>query len=109
MKNDIHPKYHEKLTVTCSCGAVLTTGATQENIDTEICSSCHPLYTGKKKTLDSTGRVDRFKKMAQKAEEKKNLAKKREEDKQKKEQVTAKEASQKTEKETPKETSDSEK
>lgn len=76
MKKNIHPEYHPNATITCSCGAVLTTGATQKEMVVEICSQCHPLYTGKKKTLDSTGRVDRFKKIAEKTAAKKDAAKK---------------------------------
>ena len=76
MKKDIHPKFYAEATITCSCGAVLTTGATQEAMSIEICSQCHPFYTGKKKTLDTTGRVDRFKKLAEKSEAKKDAAKK---------------------------------
>lgn len=67
MKSGIHPKYFEKASITCACGAVLTTGSTVETMSIEICSNCHPLYTGKKKTIDSTGRVDRFKKLSEKA------------------------------------------
>lgn len=68
MKSGIHPTYFEKATVTCSCGAVLETGSTVEKMHTEICSQCHPFYTGKKKFIDTTGRVDRFKKLAEKSE-----------------------------------------
>lgn len=68
MKQGIHPNYFTKATITCSCGAVLETGSTVETMHTEICSQCHPLYTGKKKLIDTTGRVDRFKKLAEKSE-----------------------------------------
>jgi len=74
MKKGIHPTYHEKATITCSCGAVLTTGSTQEAMHVEICSQCHPFYTGKKKMIDTTGRVDRFKKLTEKAAGKKKAA-----------------------------------
>lgn len=67
MKPGIHPKYFEKAEVSCACGAVLTTGSTVETMSIEICSNCHPFYTGKKKTIDTTGRVDRFKKLSEKA------------------------------------------
>lgn len=76
MKTDIHPAYFEQTTITCSCGAVLTVGSAEKNLQTEICSQCHPFYTGKKKVIDSTGRVDRFKKMSERAEAKKAKAKK---------------------------------
>lgn len=66
MKKDIHPQYTQT-TITCSCGAQLQTGSTKADNTVEICSQCHPFYTGKKKVLDTTGRVDRFKKLAEKA------------------------------------------
>lgn len=76
MKKDIHPSYVLKATVSCVCGATMTTGSTSAELKTEICSNCHPFYTGKKKFVDATGRVDRFKKLAEKAEEaKKSLRK----------------------------------
>lgn len=67
MKKNIHPEYHDDAKVICSCGAVLETGATQKEMHVEICSQCHPFYTGKKKVIDTTGRVDRFKKLAERA------------------------------------------
>jgi len=71
MKSGLHPTYFQKSTITCSCGAVFETGSTVENMKTEICSQCHPFYTGKKKFIDATGRVDRFKKLAEKSAAKK--------------------------------------
>ena len=62
MKKDIHPKYG-KCVVKCVCGNVFETRATIPEINVEVCSVCHPAYTGKQKIVDSTGRVDRFKKM----------------------------------------------
>lgn len=62
MKAGIHPEYHKDVAVTCSCGNKFTTGSTVAVIDTEICSKCHPFYTGKQKLLDTRGNVDRFKK-----------------------------------------------
>jgi len=64
MKKDIHPKYNNKSEVTCACGAVFPVGSTIEKINVEICSQCHPFYTGNEKVLDTAGRVDRFKKRA---------------------------------------------
>lgn len=61
LKKDIHPKYG-KATVTCVCGETFETGSTKKDIRVEICSKCHPFYTGKQKLVDSGGRVDRFKK-----------------------------------------------
>lgn len=66
MKKEIHPKYFEKAKVICACGNSFTTGSTQEEIQVEICSMCHPFFTGKQKLIDDRGRVDRFKKMAEK-------------------------------------------
>ena len=64
MKKDIHPKYNNKSEVTCACGAVFLVGSTMDKINVEICSQCHPFYTGNEKVLDTAGRVDRFKKRA---------------------------------------------
>ena len=61
MKEGIHPKY-EAATVTCACGNVFETRSTKPTIRVEVCSKCHPFYTGKQKLVDSGGRVDRFKK-----------------------------------------------
>jgi len=59
MKEGIHPKY-EKATVTCTCGNTFETRSTKPEIKTEICSECHPFYTGKEKMMDTAGRVERF-------------------------------------------------
>ena len=61
MKENINPKY-EETTITCACGNVITTGSTKKDIRVEICSKCHPFFTGKQKLVDTGGRVDRFKK-----------------------------------------------
>ena len=61
MKKDIHPKYG-KATVRCACGETFTTGSTRGELTVEICSKCHPFYTGRQKLVDTGGRVDRFKK-----------------------------------------------
>jgi large subunit ribosomal protein L31 len=71
MKKDIHPKYYKEAKIVCACGNVITTGSTIPEMKVEICSACHPFYTGKKKMLDTTGRVERFKKMAELAAKKK--------------------------------------
>ncbi len=60
MKEGIHPKY-EQTTIRCACGNVIETGSTKKDIRVEICSKCHPFYTGKQKLVDTGGRVDRFK------------------------------------------------
>ena len=64
MKKDIHPKYNSASMVTCACGATFPVGSTMDKINVEICSQCHPFYTGNEKVLDTAGRVDRFKKRA---------------------------------------------
>ena len=61
MKDGIHPKY-EPTTITCACGNVIETRSTARDIKVEICSSCHPFFTGKQKLVDTAGRVERFKK-----------------------------------------------
>ncbi len=76
MKKDIHPKYYSDAQIICSCGNVIKTGSTVKVMKVEICSACHPFYTGKKKMMDTTGRVDRFKKLTEKTAEKKAAAKK---------------------------------
>ena len=60
MKEGIHPKY-EQTTIRCACGEVIETGSTKKDIKVEICSKCHPFYTGKQKLVDTGGRVERFK------------------------------------------------
>jgi len=64
MKKDIHPKYNLKAKATCACGAVFEVGSTLPEIKMEICSQCHPFYTGNEKIMDTAGRVERFKKRA---------------------------------------------
>ncbi len=59
MKDKIHPKY-EKVIVTCACGNTFETASTKSKITAEICSNCHPFYTGKQKILDTAGRVEKF-------------------------------------------------
>ena len=71
MKKDIHPKYHKKTKAKCSCGAVFEIGSTKEETETEICSQCHPFYTGKEKIIE-TGQVERFRKRLSKKKETKS-------------------------------------
>jgi len=66
MKEKIHPKYF-KTKANCACGAAFDIGSTKENIRVEICSKCHPLFTGKQKILDTEGRIEKFKKRMAKA------------------------------------------
>ena len=61
MKEGIHPNY-KPATISCACGAVWETGSTKQDIHVEVCSKCHPFYTGRQKLVDTGGRVDRFKK-----------------------------------------------
>ncbi len=68
MKKDIHPQY-EEATVHCSCGNTFTTRSTKKELHVELCSQCHPFYTGKQKLVDSGGRVDRFNKRLEKRAE----------------------------------------
>lgn len=70
MKTAIHPTYYNEATVVCVCGKTFVTGSTIPKIATEICSNCHPFYTGEKKFVDTTGRVDRFKKLTERAAKK---------------------------------------
>ena len=77
MKSDIHPKYYDKAKVTCSCGASFEVGATVPELKVEICSACHPLYTGNKKFVDTAGRLDRFKTRLEKSQKMQEQAKKR--------------------------------
>lgn len=61
MKQEIHPQYFPKAKITCACGKVFTAGATMEEIKTDICSNCHPFYTGTEKVIDTAGRIEKFK------------------------------------------------
>jgi len=67
MKTDTHPTYHQSVTVTCACGATHAIGSTLEELKVEICSACHPFYTGNEKVMDTAGRVDKFKKRMEQA------------------------------------------
>jgi len=60
MKEGIHPEWHSDATVVCACGNTWTTGATMPEIRTDICSACHPFYTGEQRIVDTAGQVDRF-------------------------------------------------
>jgi len=78
MKANIHPKWYSKAVVTCmSCGNTWVTGATVPNITTEICSNCHPFYTGEQRIVDTEGRVDKFIKRIQTREALQEQARKR--------------------------------
>jgi large subunit ribosomal protein L31 len=60
MKKDIHPRFFREATVICSCGNTFTTGATKESMRVEICSQCHPFYTGQQRVVDTEGRIERL-------------------------------------------------
>ncbi len=62
MKAETHPKYYSDAKAICACGATYTVGSTKDEIHVEICSACHPFYTGNDKIIDTAGRVERFKK-----------------------------------------------
>ena len=74
MKDGIHPKTNEEVVVTCACGNSFSTISTLEKINVEICSACHPFYTGQQKFVDTEGRIDKFVKKQKVAEEKKQKA-----------------------------------
>jgi len=61
MKEKIHPQYYQDAEVTCSCGNKFTTGSTRKQLKVELCSACHPFYTGERRMVDTAGRVERFK------------------------------------------------
>jgi len=65
MKKDIHPKYYPEAVVTCACGNTWTTGSTSPEIRTDVCSKCHPFFTGEQRIVDTEGQVDRFYKKLQ--------------------------------------------
>jgi large subunit ribosomal protein L31 len=69
MKENIHPKYQETK-IRCACGNVIEAGSTKDNITVEICSNCHPFFTGKQKLVDTAGRIERFRKKYQKYQSK---------------------------------------
>ncbi len=71
MKKDIHPSYFPNAVIECSCGNVIAAGSTKEKQHIEICSACHPFFTGKQKLLDSAGRVSLFEERRKKAASKK--------------------------------------
>jgi len=60
MKAEIHPEYHEEAVVRCACGNTWTTGSTVTELRTDVCSACHPFFTGEQRIVDTEGRVDRF-------------------------------------------------
>jgi len=71
MKTDIHPTYYPEAKAVCACGKKFTVGSTMEKLEVEICSACHPFFTGEEKILDTGGRVEKFKKRQAAARKKK--------------------------------------
>jgi len=71
MKSDIHPEYDET-PIKCACGNVVEVGSTKKDIRVEICSKCHPFFTGKQKLIDTAGRIDRFRKKYEKFDKEKD-------------------------------------
>jgi len=69
MKKDIHPQYFADAKVICACGNTFTTGSTRKELHIEICSNCHPFYTGKQHLLDTAGTIEKFKKRSTKSAE----------------------------------------
>jgi len=61
VKGEIHPQYYTDATVTCACGNSFTTGSTRKLLKVEVCSKCHPFFTGERRVMDTAGRVERFK------------------------------------------------
>lgn len=74
MKEEIHPKLYQDVEVTCACGNTFKTLSTLENIKVEICSACHPFYTGQQRFVDTEGRIEKFVKKQKLAEDKKKKA-----------------------------------
>lgn len=67
MKSGLHPTYSHEAKVVCACGHSFTTGSTVTDIQVEVCSNCHPFFTGKQNLVDTAGRVDRFKKLVERS------------------------------------------
>lgn len=82
MKENIHPTYHDNAKVTCACGNTFITGSTKPELSTEVCSKCHPFFTGSAKFVDTEGRVERFQRKEKEAKTlKKTISKKKTQDK----------------------------
>jgi len=60
MKEKVHPKYYDDAQVVCACGNTFTTGSTKKTLKVEVCSQCHPFFTGERRVMDAAGRVERF-------------------------------------------------
>jgi len=73
MKKDIHPRYYEEAVVKCACGRTWTTGSTQKELKTELCSACHPFFTGEQRIVDTAGQVERYLRRLEQFEEKRRI------------------------------------
>ncbi len=74
-KGNVHPQYYENAQINCSCGTVFKAGSTKKELNTELCSHCHPFYTGQQKLVDTAGRVDKFRNKVEKAKKAQEEAK----------------------------------
>ena len=88
MKDNFHPDWHDDCVVTCACGQTFTTGSIQSQIKVDICSACHPFFTGEMKFVDTQGRVDRFIQKMQSAQQSRSSQSKRQKKFQKKSAVS---------------------
>ena len=75
MKSGTHPNYFSDVQITCACGNVIVTGSTKKELKTELCSACHPFFTGKQRLVDTAGRVEKFRARQKVTEEKATVAK----------------------------------
>lgn len=73
MKKDIHPKYYQDTVVKCACGETWMTGSTQKELRTELCSNCHPFFTGEQRIVDTAGQVERYMRRMEQFEEKRRI------------------------------------
>ncbi len=71
MKSGIHPNYHSNVGIVCACGHTVVTGSTKKELKTELCSNCHPFFTGKQRLVDTAGRVEKFRARQKVTEDKK--------------------------------------
>lgn len=71
MKSGIHPQYHENVEITCACGNVVVAGSTKKELKTELCSACHPFFTGRQRLVDTAGRLEKFRARQKVTDEKK--------------------------------------
>lgn len=85
MKSEIHPEYYPEARVVCACGNTFTVGATVPEISTEVCSACHPFFTGEQRIVDTAGQVERFMKRLEAGEEQRKRDKERRDEKRRRE------------------------